>query len=63
MAKSKMDEGTDSEDEEYEIAAHDIVPEYTLNEGNYGMKVAPNASKKNTAKKMVAKALKMQRHN
>ena len=30
-----IDEGSDS-DEEFEIAANDIVPEYTLNVGNYG---------------------------
>ena len=51
-----IDEGSDS-DEEFEIAAHDIVPEYTLNAGNYGPKVALNASKCSTTK-----TLKMQRH-
>ena len=44
MTNSVIDEGSDS-DEEFEIAAHDIVPEYTLYEGNYGPKVAPRASK------------------
>ena len=56
MTSSGIDEGSDS-DEEYEIAAHDIVPEYTLNAGNYGPKVASNASKTSTTK-----TLKVQRH-
>ena len=51
-----IDEGSDS-DEEFEIAAQDIVPEYTLNVGNYGPKVVKNASKNSSTK-----TLKMQRH-
>ena len=50
-----IDEGSDS-DEEFEIAAHDIVPEYTLNAGNYGPKAVSNDSKITTTK-----TLKMQR--
>ena len=56
MTSSEMDEGSDSEMEEYEIGAHDIVPEITtLYGGNYGPKITPNASKTTTAKKIVAK--------
>jgi len=56
MTGSEINESSDS-DEEYEIAAQDIVPEYTLNTGNYGPKVAINASRTYTTK-----TLKVQRH-